>query len=225
MVTDLATHLNVSSVTSRDLTDLEEKETIRRNHGKAILMSPISTTGMSRERKAVCRRKETDWNESLKPHHSQRFHIHSIGNNHACTRARHSSVDELTVITASWKYRHPGKRKEHLYYSTRRHIAAQQSVRGREICRKHIGRLFVQQAVYRRRRHRPRLRHHHYQYDGSEPQPRNDADCPENDSACGFLQVRTERFQQDCRYGRCRPHHYRLTHPAFHRFTPGRNGH
>lgn len=35
----------------------------------------------------------------------------------------------------------------------------------------------------------------------------------------------TERFQQDCRYGRCRPHHYRLTHPAFHRFTPGRNGH
>ena len=135
-------------------------------------------------------------------------------------------ADELTLFRFHGSIEYPGKRKEHLYYSTRRHIAAQQSVRGREIMQKtYWSDFFVQQAVYRRRRHRPRLRHHHYQYDGSEPQPRNDADCPENDSACGFLQVRTERFQQDCRYGRCRPHHYRLTHPAFHRFTPGRNGH
>ena len=34
-------------------------------------------------------------------------------------------ADELTVITASMEViEYPGKRKEHLYYSTRRHIAA-----------------------------------------------------------------------------------------------------
>ena len=39
LVTDLATHLNVSSVTIRkDLTDLEREKKLYRNHGKAILI-------------------------------------------------------------------------------------------------------------------------------------------------------------------------------------------
>ena len=65
LVTDLATHLNVSSVTIRkDLTDLEREKKLYRNHGKAIL---------------------------IEPHHSQRFHIDSIGNNHARTCPQHRS--------------------------------------------------------------------------------------------------------------------------------------
>ena len=41
LVTDLATHLNVSSVTIRkDLTDLEREKKLYRNHGKAILIDP-----------------------------------------------------------------------------------------------------------------------------------------------------------------------------------------
>ena len=92
LVTDLATHLNVSSVTIRkDLTDLEREKKLYRNHGKAILIDPyIDNRNVSR-RKAVCQRKETDWNESRQPHHSQRFHIDSIGNNHARTCPQHRS--------------------------------------------------------------------------------------------------------------------------------------
>lgn len=227
LVTDLATHLNVSSVTIRkDLTDLEREKKLYRNHGKAILIDPyIDNRNISEKEKLYVEEKRLIGMKAaslITPKDS--ILIASGTTMHALARSI-VPADELTVITASMEVSNILTSEKHLYYSTRRHIAAQQSVRGREICRKHIGRLFVQQAVYRRRRHRPRLRHHHYQYDGSEPQPRNDADRPENDSACGFLQVRTERFQQDCRYGRCRPHHYRLTHPAFHRFTPGRNGH
>ena len=41
LVTDLATHLNVASVTIRkDLTDLEREKKLYRNHGKAILIDP-----------------------------------------------------------------------------------------------------------------------------------------------------------------------------------------
>ena len=41
LVTDLAEHLNVSSVTIRkDLTDLEKEKKLYRNHGKAILINP-----------------------------------------------------------------------------------------------------------------------------------------------------------------------------------------
>ena len=41
LVTDLATHLNVSSVTIRkDLTDLEREKKLYRNHGKASLIDP-----------------------------------------------------------------------------------------------------------------------------------------------------------------------------------------
>ena len=44
LVTDLSEQLNVSSVTIRkDLTELEKKKKLYRNHGKAILvLSPIS---------------------------------------------------------------------------------------------------------------------------------------------------------------------------------------
>ena len=41
LVTELADHLNVSSVTIRkDLTDLEKEKKLYRNHGKAILINP-----------------------------------------------------------------------------------------------------------------------------------------------------------------------------------------
>ena len=78
LVTDLATHLNVSSVTIRkDLTDLEREKKLYRNHGKAILIDPyIDNRNVS---------------ESRQPHHSQRFHIDSIGNNHARTCPQHRS--------------------------------------------------------------------------------------------------------------------------------------
>ena len=43
LVTDLSEHLNVSSVTIRkDLTELEKKKKLYRNHGKAILIDPYS---------------------------------------------------------------------------------------------------------------------------------------------------------------------------------------
>lgn len=60
LVTDLATHLNVSSVTIRkDLTDLEREKKLYRNHGKAILIDPTSTTGTS-VRKKSCMSKKRD---------------------------------------------------------------------------------------------------------------------------------------------------------------------
>ena len=64
-------------------------------------------------------------------------------------------ADELTVITASMEVSNILASEKNIYIIQLGGIAAQQSVRGREICRKHIGRLFVQQTVYRRRRHRP----------------------------------------------------------------------
>ena len=43
LVTDLSEQLNVSSVTIRkDLTELEKKKKLYRNHGKAILIDPYS---------------------------------------------------------------------------------------------------------------------------------------------------------------------------------------
>ena len=228
LVTDLATHLNVSSVTIRkDLTDLEREKKLYRNHGKAILIDPyIDNRNVSEKEKLYVEEKRLIGMKAaslITPKDS--ILIASGTTMHALARSI-VPADELTVITASMEVSNILASEKNIYIiqlgGILRHSSL--SVVGK-YAENILADFFVQQTVYRRRRHRPRLRHHHYQYDGSEPQPRNDADCPENDSACGFLQVRTERFQQDCRYGRCRPHHYRLTHPAFHRFTPGRNGH
>ena len=44
LVTDLATHLNVSSVTIRkDLTDLEREKKLYRNHGKGYFDRPLQS--------------------------------------------------------------------------------------------------------------------------------------------------------------------------------------
>ena len=91
LVTDLATHLNVSSVTIRkDLTDLEREKKLYRNHGKAILIDPyIDNRNVSEKEKLYVEEKRV----MMKPpaHHSQRFHIDSIGNNHARTCPQHRS--------------------------------------------------------------------------------------------------------------------------------------
>ena len=93
LVTDLATHLNVSSVTIRkDLTDLEREKKLYRNHGKAILIDPyIDNRNVSEKEKLYVEEKRLIGMKAAKPHHSQRFHIDSIGNNHARTCPQHRS--------------------------------------------------------------------------------------------------------------------------------------
>lgn len=103
LVTELSDHLNVSSVTIRkDLTELERKKKLYRNHGKAILIDPYS------ENKNVSEKEKLHVDEKraigamaaslITPKDS--ILIASGTTMHALARNIHSS-DKLTVITAS----------------------------------------------------------------------------------------------------------------------------
>ena len=103
LVTDLATHLNVSSVTIRkDLTDLEREKKLYRNHGKAILIDPyIDNRNVSEKEKLYVEEKRLIGMKAaslITPKDS--ILIASGTTMHALA---HSivPVDELTVITAS----------------------------------------------------------------------------------------------------------------------------
>ena len=103
LVTDLATHLNVSSVTIRkDLTDLEREKKLYRNHGKAILIDPyIDNRNVSEKEKLYVEEKRLIGMKAaslITPKDS--ILIASGTTMHALARSI-VPVDELTVITAS----------------------------------------------------------------------------------------------------------------------------
>ena len=227
LVTDLATHLNVSSVTIRkDLTDLEREKKLYRNHGKAILIDPyIDNRNVSEKEKLYVEEKRLIGMKAaslITPKDS--ILIASGTTMHALARSI-VPADELTVITASMEVSNILASEKNIYIIQLGGILRHSSL---SVVGKYAENILADFSCSKL----------FIGVDGIDLDfgitttnmmeaslNRNDADRPENDSACGFLQVRTERLQQDCRYGRCRPHHYRLTHPAFHRFTPGRNGH
>lgn len=103
LVTDLATHLNVSSVTIRkDLTDLEREKKLYRNHGKAILIDPyIDNRNVSEKEKLYVEEKRLIGMKAaslITPKDS--ILIASGTTMHALARSI-VPVDELTVIAAS----------------------------------------------------------------------------------------------------------------------------
>ncbi|WP_018667610.1 DeoR/GlpR family DNA-binding transcription regulator [Bacteroides gallinarum] len=103
LVTDLAAHLNVSSVTIRkDLTDLEREKKLYRNHGKAILIDPyIDNRNVSEKEKLYVEEKRLIGMKAaslIAPKDS--ILIASGTTMHALARSI-VPVDELTVITAS----------------------------------------------------------------------------------------------------------------------------
>lgn len=103
LITDLATHLNVSSVTIRkDLTDLEREKKLYRNHGKAILIDPyIDNRNVSEKEKLYVEEKRLIGMKAaslITPKDS--ILIASGTTMHALARSI-VPVDELTVITAS----------------------------------------------------------------------------------------------------------------------------
>lgn len=103
LVTDLATHLNVSSVTIRkDLTDLEREKKLYRNHGKAILIDPyIDNRNVSEKEKLYVEEKRLIGMKAaslITPKDS--ILIASGTTMHALARSI-VPVDEQTVITAS----------------------------------------------------------------------------------------------------------------------------
>lgn len=103
LVTDLATHLNVSSVTIRkDLTDLEREKKLYRNHGKAILIDPyIDNRNVSEKEKLFVEEKRLIGMKAaslITPKDS--ILIASGTTMHALARSI-APIDELTVITAS----------------------------------------------------------------------------------------------------------------------------
>lgn len=103
LVTDLATHLNVSSVTIRkDLTDLEREKKLYRNHGKAILIDPyIDNRNISEKEKLYVEEKRLIGMKAaslITPKDS--ILIASGTTMHALARSI-VPADELTVITAS----------------------------------------------------------------------------------------------------------------------------
>ena len=103
LITDLATHLNVSSVTIRkDLTDLEREKKLYRNHGKAILIDPyIDNRNVSEKEKLYVEEKRLIGMKAaslITPKDS--ILIASGTTMHALARSI-VPADELTVITAS----------------------------------------------------------------------------------------------------------------------------
>ena len=103
LVTDLATHLNVSSVTIRkDLTDIEREKKLYRNHGKAILIDPyIDNRNVSEKEKLYVEEKRLIGMKAaslITPKDS--ILIASGTTMHALARSI-VPADELTVITAS----------------------------------------------------------------------------------------------------------------------------
>ena len=227
LVTDLATHLNVSSVTIRkDLTDLEREKKLYRNHGKAILIDPyIDNRNVSEKEKLYVEEKRLIGMKAaslITPKDS--ILIASGTTMHALARSI-VPADELTVITASMEVSNILASEKNIYIIQLGGILRHSSL---SVVGKYAENILADFSCSKL----------FIGVDGIDLDfgitttnmmeaslNRVMMQTPENNSACGFLQVRTERFQQDCRYGRCRPHHYRLTHPAFHRFTPGRNGH
>ena len=103
LVTDLAEHLNVSSVTIRkDLTELENAKKLYRNHGKAILIDPyIDNRNVSEKEKLCVEEKRLIGQKAaslISPKDS--ILIASGTTVHYLARNIHAT-DKLTVITAS----------------------------------------------------------------------------------------------------------------------------
>lgn len=103
LVTDLSEQLNVSSVTIRkDLTELEKKKKLYRNHGKAILIDPYSENkNVSEKERLYVEEKRligAAAAQLITPRDS--ILIASGTTVHALARNIHTS-DKLTVITAS----------------------------------------------------------------------------------------------------------------------------
>lgn len=103
LVTDLSEQLNVSSVTIRkDLTELEKKKKLYRNHGKAILIDPYSENkNVSEKERLYVEEKQligAAAAQLITPRDS--ILIASGTTVHALARNIHTS-DKLTVITAS----------------------------------------------------------------------------------------------------------------------------
>ena len=103
LVTDLSEQLNVSSVTIRkDLTELEKKKKLYRNHGKAILIDPYSENkNVSEKERLYVEEKRligVAAAQLVTPRDS--ILIASGTTVHALARNIHTT-DKLTVITAS----------------------------------------------------------------------------------------------------------------------------
>ena len=103
LVTDLSEQLNVSSVTIRkDLTELEKKKKLYRNHGKAILIDPYSENkNVSEKERLYVEEKRligAAAAQLVTPRDS--ILIASGTTVHALARNIHTT-DKLTVITAS----------------------------------------------------------------------------------------------------------------------------
>ena len=207
LVTDLSEQLNVSSVTIRkDLTELEKKKKLYRNHGKAILIDPYSENkNVSEKERLYVEEKRLIGAARLHPHRI-RHHSPRVGAQHPHDR----QADRDNGIARSGA--HPCQRQQRRHHRTWRNPPPQQFVGGRQICRVGIERLLLQQVVYRCRRHRPRLRHHNNQHDGGKPQPRYDTNRAKDHRARRLIQIRTPRLQQDRRHKRRGPHHHRLAH-------------
>ena len=105
LVTDLATHLNVSSVTIRkDLTDLEKKKKLYRNHGKAILIDPYIDNGNVSEKEKLYARRRIDYGNVKPPAlitPKDSILIASGTTMHAFARSNRFRQMNLSVITAS----------------------------------------------------------------------------------------------------------------------------
>ena len=117
LVTDLATHLNVSSVTIRkDLTDLEREKKLYRNHGKAILIDPyIDNRNVSEKEKLYVEEKRLIGMKAaslITPKDS--ILIASGTTMHALARSI-VPADELTVITASIEVTHNLASEKNIY--------------------------------------------------------------------------------------------------------------
>ena len=155
LVTDLATHLNVSSVTIRkDLTDLEREKKLYRNHGKAILIDPyIDNRNVSEKEKLYVEEKRLIGMKAanlIAPKDS--ILIASGTTMHALARSI-APADELTVITASMEVSNILASEKNMHHPAWRNSTAQQPLRCGEICGKHTGRLLVQQIIHRCGRH------------------------------------------------------------------------
>lgn len=108
LVTDLAEHLNVSSVTIRkDLTDLEKEKKLYRNHGKAILINPyINDRNVNEKEKFHIEEKRLIGMQAASLITSKDSILIASGTTmHALARCI-QTTDKLTVITASLQVAH-----------------------------------------------------------------------------------------------------------------------
>ncbi len=103
LVTELAEHLNVSSVTIRkDLTDLEKEKKLYRNHGKAILINPyINDRNVNEKEKFYIEEKRLIGIQAASMITNKDSILIASGTTmHALARCI-QTTDKLTVITAS----------------------------------------------------------------------------------------------------------------------------